>query len=206
MRHHPASPSFIEKLRFNAVYDPVSATLLAIGTAVSAGGTIASGNAARRQGNFINRQMEQAAGQERAAGQRVAIEERRKADLATSRAEAVAAASGAGGKTVTDIIGGIQGQGEYNALSALFSSEERARGMELQGKTAAMQGKQARKASVVAAIGNTLATMGQAGLAQKYGSESPPKTSTYSGSEFQQTGLPWQGKGMLKPSYMNGYA
>lgn len=164
MRHHPASHNYGFSLWNSAVFEPVSAALVAIGSVVQAGGTIAAGNAARREGNFRARQLEQAAGQERATSQRAAIEETRKADLAISRAQALGAASGAGAADVgmTNIIKGIAGQGEYNALTALFEGEERARGLKLQADTARLQGKQARKAAVVSAIGNTISTMGQA--------------------------------------------
>src|SRR3990172_2605978 len=100
-----------------------------VGTAVSTVGQIQAGNAARKSANFQAAQMNQQAGQERATSQRAAIEQRRAARIAASRATALAAASGGGATdpTVLNILGDIKTEGEYNALSAMFGGEERAR-------------------------------------------------------------------------------
>lgn len=117
-------------------------------SALSIGGTVLSAvsgaSSARAQGNAANaaaqyqaRQMEQQAGQERASAQRKSIEERRRAQLASSRALALSAASGAGASdpTVIDIMGDLAGEGEYRALSAMYEGEEKARGSQM-GATA----------------------------------------------------------------------
>ena len=59
-------------------------------------------------------QLEEKAGQERAISQRKAVNVRRQAKLAESRALALAAASGGGASdpTVMNIISGIAGEGE----------------------------------------------------------------------------------------------
>lgn len=112
-------------------------------TAISSVGSLMEGNAAsraakraakdsKRAGKFEAAQYRQQAGQERATSQRQAIEERRASRIAQSRAIAVAAASGGGASdpTVMNIVGNLAADGEYNALSALFSGEEAARGLE----------------------------------------------------------------------------
>lgn len=52
--------------------------------------------------------------------------------LAASRATSIAAASGGGAldPTIIDILSGIDTQADENAQSALYSGEERARGLE----------------------------------------------------------------------------
>lgn len=157
------------------VFDPLTA--LTIGsTLFSAAGTIASGNAARGAANYQARQMEQQAGQERASSQRVAIEQRHKATIANSRVQALSAASGAGAldPTVVNIQSDIAGQGEYNALSALFNGEERARGMETQASAKRFEGQQAKTASVMGAgtalmSGASTIMGGGSSLLDKYG-------------------------------------
>lgn len=172
---HPASPDYHRTL-FNSVRQDPLTMLSAAATAVSALGSIASGNAARGQANYQARQMEQQAGQERATAQRAAIEQRHKAALAGSRAQALAAASGGGASdpTIVGIQSDIAGQGEYNALSALFNGEERARGMETQAQATRFQGQQARKAGVMGAftsVANGAGTIMGSGnsLLNKYG-------------------------------------
>lgn len=70
-------------------------------------------------------EFERRAGESRATSQREGIEERRQARLATSRTQAVAAASGAGAADpdVVRRIADIEGEGEYNFLRALYEGE-----------------------------------------------------------------------------------
>ena len=77
-------------------------------------------------------ELRERAGQEKAVGQRAAAEDRRQAEFVASRAKALAAASGAGAHdpTMVDIYGDIEHEGEVRALSSLFDSYERARGLE----------------------------------------------------------------------------
>ena len=120
--------------------------LMAVGTIVSASSTIAGGQAQsqyaqaegaahdytaqadRNQAEILRVQ----AGQERAASQRDAARERRNQRLLESRAQAVAAASGGGASdpTVTKVISDIAGEGTYRALGALYTGEDKARGLE----------------------------------------------------------------------------
>lgn len=76
--------------------------------------------------------LEDRAGQERAAAQRAAIEQRRQGRFAQSRARAVAAAGGAAvsDPTVVGLLGDIDTEAELRALGALSEGEELARGLE----------------------------------------------------------------------------
>lgn len=157
--------------------------LLVAGTAISAMGTLAQGNAAAQQGKIAQqgleyqaRQLEVNAGQERAASQRDAIEARRSSQLSASRAINLSGA-GASDPTITGIVGGIGAEGEYNALSALYEGEERARGLKTQadvaryeGRTKAWEGKVAKQQSRVKAIGQVLSAS-SSGMSGKYGGD-----------------------------------
>lgn len=76
--------------------------------------------------------LELKAGQERAVSQRAAIEQRRRGALVSSRAQALAAASGAGAldPTVVGIMGDLETETEVRALTALYEGEETGRGLE----------------------------------------------------------------------------
>lgn len=85
---------------------------------------------------FEAEQLEQMAGQSIAASQRDAREERRRADLAASRAIALAAASGGGASdtTVVKIISDLKGEGAYRSAVALYRGEEQARRLRMGAK------------------------------------------------------------------------
>lgn len=182
LRIHPAAPA-----RYDVLHDFGTAGLVAgiIGSVVSAGGSLLGGSQdnaaaqAQAQAQEIQaQQLAQNAGQERAAAQQNAIEERRKARLARSRNEAVAAASGgsASDPTVLAINEGLAGQGEYNALTALYQGEARAQGLEADAAAARYSAKQARRAgrsaqagSVFGATTSLLGDAARTSLMLKYG-------------------------------------
>ena len=125
----------------------------------SAAATLGAGTAAGRAGkarqlalNTEAAQARQNAGQERAAGQRGAAVERRRARLLSSRALARAAASGAGAfdPTVEVLLGDIGAEGEFRALTELFTGEERARSLETQAAFKVFEGGQERRAGDIA--------------------------------------------------------
>lgn len=164
-----------------------------VGTLVSSESQASAAKAAGKDANRVAKweaaQMERNAGQERAASQREAIEERRRGRLAVSRARAVAGASGAGvsDPTVTNILADLASQGETNALTALWEGEESARNMEFgaagrryEGSQAQQAGaytaKAARRAGYFDAVGNLLE--GGSDFYTKYGS--PLEASSWS--------------------------
>ncbi len=92
----------------------------------------AQGKAQQQAANYKAQAMQIQAGQERAASQRQAINQRRTEQLAISRGTALAAASG-GGATDPSIIttqGQIVREGELNALTDLYHGEQTGRDLE----------------------------------------------------------------------------
>lgn len=154
--------------------------MTAVGTVVSSVGSLAEGEAtaaaakaggkdAARVATWQAAQLRQNAGQERAAAQREAIEERRRARLVMSRARALAGASGAGvsDPTITGILADLGTEGEMNAQTALWEGEEAARGLEAQAAGAEYEGalaksagafraRSARRAGMFNAVGSLL--------------------------------------------------
>lgn len=116
-----------------------------IGGLLAAGGTFAQGIAADNAADFEAKQMEQKAGEERAAAQREAAQDRKEAELANSRAQALAAASGGGvgadAPTIVKIMSDTAGQGELNAGMRIYGGENRARGLMDSAKGRRMSGR-----------------------------------------------------------------
>ena len=155
-----------------------------IGTIVSTNDASAAmkaeGENARDIGRWQSAQLKQQAGQERASAQRQAIEERRKGDIAVSRARAVAAASGGGASdpTVMNIYSDLASEGEYNAQAVLAEGEEAARGLESQAGAAEYEGaaayagskyrsSAAKRAGYISSVGHML--QGGADIYAKHG-------------------------------------
>jgi hypothetical protein len=147
--------------------------LAVAGTALSAGGTIIGSQAEGRELNLQAGQLDTAAGLERATSQRAAMEERRQARLANSRALAVAAASGGGADdpSVINAMAGIEGEGEYRALTALFNGEQSALGLEDEA-AARRRGAKATKAAGLIRAGGTILSAGSS-LYSRFGGGAP---------------------------------
>jgi hypothetical protein len=163
----------------------IGATVIStVGTIVSANDASAAaraeGDSARRVGDWQAAQLRQQAGQERAASQRQAEQERRAGRLAVSRARAISAGSGGGATdpTVLKIYGDLAAEGETNAMTALWEGEEAAKGLEAQAAGAEYEGQSAyeagkyasrayRRAGYLSAAGNLLA--GGSDFYTKYG-------------------------------------
>jgi hypothetical protein len=125
-----------------------------------------------RSAGFEAVQLEQRAGQYRAAGQRAAMEERRRAELAGS---ALQARAGGGGSdpTVVKLASDIAGEGEYRALAALYGAEERAVGDEMNAEGRRYSGKDARRAGRIAA--GTALIDGGSSMYGRYGRGGPKR-------------------------------
>lgn len=156
------------------------AQLAAAAAVVAAVGTLVAGNNANEASKAQQKQLKQRAGQERAAGQAAAVQARRQANYVQSRLQAVAASSGAGAldKTVLDLSGGITKEGEYQALSALYSGNERANTDIYAGQVARTEGKNAQTESYYKAATYGLAAYnsiagGGESLYSKYGQGGP---------------------------------
>ena len=138
--------------------------------------------------------MEQSAGQERAASQRGAVEQRRQGRLVGSRAQAFAAASGGGAldPTVVNLLGDLGNEADFRAATALYQGEDAARGREYSavlqraagqgdlyaGEVARRSGEAARSRSYLQAAGSVADS-----AAKLYGgSYAPTNTLAASGS------------------------
>lgn len=181
------------------------------GADIAGQGALLSGSAARLDGyrrrvaaEFQAEQLEQQAGQDIAAAQRVAIEQRRAASLTASRAMAVAGAAGvdASDPSMVRLISTVAGEGYLRAATALYAGTEKARlatmgaaGKRYEGQMAEELGIEQEKAYGLQAAGmgrqaeayrlsgmGSLA-QGAAGLFAKYGGTGPKEPST--------AGRPW---------------
>lgn len=155
-------------------------------------------------GSFEAAQLEQNALTEVAASQRVGMEEERRAELAQSRALALAAASGGGASdpTVTKIISDLAGEGSYRKSVALYEGEERARQMRLgawarrkEGEAGLQGGLASQRAFQTAGTARAMTSVAQIGtniyanrdtLFTKYGRGGPPPVDDIN----QDAGLP----------------
>jgi len=140
-----------------------------IGTGINVLGQQKEAAVADSNARSLAAQLNYNAGQTRAMAQRQAINERRNTAYLTSRAQALAAASGgsATDPTVTNVIGNIEGEGEYRALSALASGETQATGLETQARAARNQGSAARTAGNISSLSTVLS--GASSFYDKYG-------------------------------------
>lgn len=150
-----------------AVIGPV---LSVASTALGVMSSLAEGDNAMESARFRAAQLRQNAGQERAVGQRKAIERRREAELVASRARAVTA--GRGGALDPDTVsalGDIDAEGRTNALMELSAANESAQQMELGASAAIREGKIARSQARMKAVGTLVEGAGS--FFGKYGSD-----------------------------------
>ena len=156
--------------------------LTAVGTIASANQQRAAGKAANQAAQFEALQMERQAGEARATSQRQAIEQRRKSDYMRSRAQALAASSGAGAldPTVVDIVSGIEGEGDLAARSVLYEGEVRATnretaaaGRRFEGENAERAGKAAAAATMLKGAGSMFSMYGAGGFGAESGGSDP---------------------------------
>lgn len=139
------------------------ASLALIGSFVSAFGTVASGVAANRAAQQDALNMDAQGKEEFAASQREAAAKRREGDLVNSRAQALAAASGAGAgtdaPTIVKLMSQTAGESEFNAQTALYSGRSRQLGLKQGAMARRAEGKASLLGSVISGFG-TLAKGG----------------------------------------------
>lgn len=126
----------------------------------------------RRQLTRRKEELERNAKTVRAVAQREGFEEERKAKIIASRAQALAAFSGAGATdtTVSEVIADITGEGEYRRNVAVYGGAEDARRMLLDAEEASLSEQAERKASRTRQL-TSLFELGASAYG-KYGSES----------------------------------
>lgn len=139
-----------------AILPIASLALGAIGTAVSAAGTIAAGQNAQAMGNFQQQEYAQQAESDVATGQRKMLDQNRRTQLVQSTLQARAAGAGlnpAVGSTNVDSQQ-IAGRGTYNALMDLSQSQNAAAGLTNMGSGARYGGDLAAAYAPYGAIGS----------------------------------------------------
>lgn len=170
----------------------VFAAVAIVGAAVAAYGTIKAGQAQKAEAGFEAKQMQVKGLQDQATAERVALNDKRQADILGSKVQADAAASGGGAldPSVVNIQSNIAGEGEYRALTALYQGDESAAGLTDEANAKMFQGSQTSKAANISAAGTFLQSSASAaagGLAGKYGgggSAPTPTTDNFGGWDF----------------------
>lgn len=139
-----------------------------------------AGERARAAAEFAAAQLDQQSVQAVAVAQRQAAEDARQSRLATSRALAVAAASGAGvsDPTIVRLLARGEAEGAYRAQVSLYEGEARARQLRMEaaaarysGESAAAEGRSRATGLALGGLGTGL--RGAASLYAKYGGKGP---------------------------------
>lgn len=147
-------------------FETLALVASAVGTVVKTIGAITQGNAqaeaAQAQARHQAQVAEMKGKEEFAAGQRRMMDVRRQKELALSSLQARAAAGGGDttDPTVVNLGAGIEGQGEYKALTEFYKGENARRGYEDAATAAIWQGdvkaSQAQSAGLWGAAGSLL--------------------------------------------------
>jgi hypothetical protein len=143
------------------------------GPVLTAVGTIAGGAAAKEQADFKAKGLEMQANESRAASQRRAEERRQRGRLVLSQMQARAAASGTDA-TSGDVLGlteDVAGRSEYQALTELYTGENRARGYIDQANSVRMSGENEKKGSFLKAASTIMG--GARGIFSSFNSSGP---------------------------------
>ena len=140
-----------------------------VGTGVSAYGQYETGKAAKANADLVAIQQERQGKAAQAEAQREAIYERKRSQHLQSRARAVAAASGGSvsDPTVQNILGDIEDEGEFRALSALYSGDSDEALARLAAGSTRREGRAARRGAYLNA-GSTILG-GASDFYSKYG-------------------------------------
>lgn len=130
---------------------------------------------AENQANIQASQIEDQAIAERGMSAMNAKEQRRQGALMQSKAIAAAAAAGRSpsmDKGASDIIGDINAETEYSALTSLLEGKVKASNLQMEASTMRTQGNIARKSANKMARAGLISNFGQAAstFGQKYGS------------------------------------
>lgn len=143
-----------------------------IGGLLTAGASVAGGIAEKRAADFEAEQLDAKAKEEKAAAQRDAAQSRQEAELANSRAQALAASSGGGAgmdaPTIVRIMSGTAGQGEYNAQTQMYGGNSRAAGLRDQAKGRRASGRASFLGSVVGGFGKAAGSVGSYGTSKNW--------------------------------------
>lgn len=146
-----------------------------LGPAIQAAGTIIGGLNENAVAGQEAKQLQFNAGQQVAASQRAAAIATRQANIMKSNIRGQAGGSGAGGGdiTVQNLEADVGREGEYNALSALYSGQSEANAMRNQAALTKFAGKNNLIGSIIRAAATTIGGRGTTML-DKYGGTLPP--------------------------------
>lgn len=167
-------------------------------TVVGAYSAVRSGEAAKANAEGEATQMQQQANAEQASAQRAYIQEKRQGEYVRSRAQAVAAASGAGvsDPTVSNILSGIAGESEYRALTQLYQGDVTAKGLQYGAAARRREGDAAQTAGYMK--GASTLFSGAYSMYSKYGNGGPGGRATRGSLD---TGAGWgSGSGIIPDS------
>lgn len=144
------------------------AELAVIGSIVQAVGTFAGGVAANNAAQEEARQLEERGQEEFAASQREAMARREEGRLVNSRAQALAASSGAGADapTIVRLMSDTAGQAELNAQTDLYGGRQRRAGMRDSARARRAEGQASLMGSFFDAGGQVLGAGGKYGAAK----------------------------------------
>jgi len=156
-----------------AVLAAAAPALLTAATVVSAAYAIKQGNDQKVAAEEEAAQMDAQAKADQAAGQRAYLTQQRQTRVVSSRAQALAASSGAGvsDPTVANIISGIQGEGEYQALNQLYQGDVTAKGLQYGANVRRSEGNAAATAGYLKAASTVFS--GTTSMYDKYGAGGP---------------------------------
>lgn len=128
-----------------------------IGALVSVAGTVAGGVAENNAAKFEAQQMDMKAKEETAAAQRDALAKRQEGVIVNSRAQALAAASGAGAgvdaPTIVKLMSQTAGQADYNAQASMYGGYSRAAGLRDSAKGRRLSGQASLLGSITSGFG-----------------------------------------------------
>lgn len=136
-------------------------TLGLLGTGLGAVGTLYSGLQAKAGAEAEARQLKVKGDEEQAIGQRRAMQARREKDLAQSRIQAVAAASGggAGDASITNLMQGVEQQGNYNSMLELYQGSTGRNKAYASAATRRVEGRSALTGSIISAAGGAASNL-----------------------------------------------
>lgn len=173
-----------------------TAAMIAIagGGLMQAGGAISGGNSAKKASKIEAAQLQSQASAVKGDAQRDAIEQSRQARLAQSALIARAAAGGgsASDAGIMNLAGGLEAQGAYNALTALYNGDVRATGLRNQAAMTLYQGDMAKQASRIQAVSGLLQTAGSMGtMYSKYGQGGGTINAPMTDARSKELGITW---------------
>lgn len=128
------------------------------GTAISAYGKVKAGYAQKGAFDAASNELTQEAGQSVAAGIQGAIADRRRGAYVASNAQARIAGGGLAttGTSAEAVVGGIKGQSEYDAQTALYQGYDRASELNFRAGQMRTQGSNAVTGGWISGAGSVL--------------------------------------------------